>query len=209
MLMASVDYKSNDLMAVPSPSLADKASLRDAMRAERRAFAASLDPSTRKTLETQLADALDPMLFAATAVAAYFPMNDEISALPALERARAIGKTVALPFFADRDSRMTFRSGEPLDPGPWGILQPAGDAPIVSPDLLLIPLLAVDRSGNRIGMGKGHYDRALPGLRSAGARLVGVGWDFQLLADSIEPDPWDVPLDGFASPRGFLEFPRS
>jgi 5-formyltetrahydrofolate cyclo-ligase len=196
-------------MAVPSPSLANKASLREAIRAERRAFAASLDPATRKTLEAQLADSLDPLLFAAQNVAAYFPMKDEISALPALDRARAMGKTCALPFFADRDSRMTFREGEPVDPGPWGILQPDADAPIVWPGLLLIPLLAIDRSGNRIGMGKGHYDRALPGLRAAGARLIGVGWDFQLIDDAIEPDPWDVPLDGFASPNGFQEFTRS
>jgi 5-formyltetrahydrofolate cyclo-ligase len=73
----------------------------------------------------------------------------------------------------------------------------------VVPDLLLIPLVAVDRSGNRIGMGKGHYDRALPGLRSAGARIIGIGWPFQLLEDELEPDPWDVPLDGFASPGRF------
>jgi 5-formyltetrahydrofolate cyclo-ligase len=119
-----------------------------------------------------------------------------------------MGKTGALPFFTARDSRMTFRDGDPVDPGPWGILQPDCAAPIVAPDLLLIPLLAIDRGGNRIGMGQGHYDRALPGLRAAGARLVGIGWPFQLLDEPLTPDPWDVPLDGFASPDGYLEFAR-
>ena len=195
-------------MAVPSPLSHSKTELRDAMRAERRTYAASLDADTRKTLEAQLAKAIEPLLFAAKAVAAYFPMKDEISALPALERARALGKRSALPFFADRDSRMTFREGEPVDPGPWGILQPSADAPILSPDLLLIPLLGIDTSGNRIGMGKGHYDRTLPGLRTAGARLIGVGWPFQLVAEGIAADPWDVPLDGFASPSGLQEFSR-
>jgi len=193
-------------MAVPSPPSSDKPGLRDALRRRRRDYAASLDPDTRKRLEARLAEVLDPLLFACTAVAAYFPMKDEVSCLPALDRARAMGKTVALPYFAGRDSRMTFRAGEPVHPGPWGILQPAGDAPPVSPDLLLIPLIAADRAGNRIGMGKGHYDRALPGLRGAGARLIGVGWPFQLLAEPLAPDPWDVPLDGFASPDGFQEF---
>lgn len=103
---------------------------------------------------------------------------------------------------------MTFRAGEPSDPGPWGILQPVTAAPTVSPDLLLIPLIAVDRGGNRIGMGKGHYDRALSGLREAGAKLIGVGWPFQLLEEPIESDSWDVPLDGFASPDGLVEFGR-
>jgi 5-formyltetrahydrofolate cyclo-ligase len=192
---------------VPSPSPADKAALRVAMRQRRRHYAASLAPATRRQLEADLATALDPLLFAARTVAGYFPMKDEVSALPALDRARAMGKTTALPFFADRDSRMTFRDGAPVDPGPWGILQPHGDAPIVAPDLLLIPLLAIDRAGNRIGMGKGHYDRALPGLRAAGARLIGVGWPFQLLDEPLAPDPWDIPMDGFASPDGLLMLP--
>ena len=195
-------------MAVPSPSPSDKNELRATMRARRRAYAASLAPDTRTTLEQALAEALDPLLFAATAVAAYFPMKDEVSALPALERARAMGKAAALPHFADRDSRMTFRAGEPGEPGPWGILQPSSEAMAISPDLLLIPLIAIDRAGNRIGMGKGHYDRALPGLRQAGARLIGVGWPFQLLDEALTPDPWDVPLHGFASPDGLLEFER-
>jgi 5-formyltetrahydrofolate cyclo-ligase len=193
-------------MAGPSPSPFDKPALRTLMRQRRRDYAASLEPDTRKRLEAQLAEVLDPLLFACTAVAAYFPMKDEVNCLPALDRARAMGKTAALPFFAGRDSRMTFRDGDAVDPGPWGILQPTPDAPLLSPDLLLIPLIAMDARGNRIGMGKGHYDRALPGLRAAGARLVGVGWSFQMVDEDIPADPWDVPLDGFASPDGLTEF---
>lgn len=193
-------------MAVPSPLPTEKAALRESMRLARRDYAASLSAETRVSLEARLAEVLDPLLFQASVVAGYFPMKDEVSVLPALERARGMGKVTALPAFADRDSRMNFRTGEPVDPGPWGILQPPVDEPTVSPDLLLIPLLAIDCAGNRIGMGKGHYDRALPGLRSAGAKIVGVGWPFQLLEEVLEPDPWDVPLDGFASPDGLTEF---
>jgi 5-formyltetrahydrofolate cyclo-ligase len=193
-------------MVVPSPVPAAKADLRDAMRARRRDYAASLIPGTREALENALIEALAPLLFKASIVAGYFPMKDEISVLPALGHAEASGKTPALPAFVDRDSRMTFRAGEPLDPGPWGILQPELHAPTVSPDLVLIPLIAVDLAGNRVGMGKGHYDRALPGLRKRGASLIGAGWDFQLLDEALTPDPWDIPLDGFASPAGFKEF---
>ena len=193
-------------MAVPSPLQSDKVALRAQMKAARRDYAASLSPDTRKALEQDLAKALEPLMFQAQVIAAYFPMKDEVSALPALDLARAMGKTTALPAFADRDSRMTFHAGDPVDPGPWGILQPRHESPIVSPDLLLIPLIAIDRRGNRVGMGKGHYDRALPGLRAAGARLIGVGWSFQLLAEPLQPDPWDVPLHGFASPDGLTEY---
>jgi 5-formyltetrahydrofolate cyclo-ligase len=194
-------------MAVPSPLPSDKNDLRALMKARRRDYAASLSPETRTALEQQLAEALEPLLFQAQVVAAYFPMKDEVSALPALELAQRMGKTTALPAFADRDSRMTFHAGDPVDPGPWGILQPRHDSPTVSPDLLLVPLIAIDCRGNRVGMGKGHYDRALPGLRDAGARLVGVGWPFQLITEQLQPDPWDVPLHGFASPDGLTEYP--
>jgi 5-formyltetrahydrofolate cyclo-ligase len=190
-------------MSSPSPS---KSGVRDAMRVARRDYAASLDRETRAALEEAFADALEPLFATAGIVAAYAPMKDEISPLPAMARAAWAHLRVAFPFFVDRDSRMTFRAGSPVDPGPWGILQPAHDAEILSPDLILMPLVAIDAAGNRIGMGKGHYDRALPGLRDSGARLVGCGWGFQRLDQTIDPDPWDVPLHGFASPDGLEMF---
>ena len=184
----------------------DKSALRAAMREQRRDYAASLDTATRAALEDQLAEALDPVFASANIVAAYAPMKDEISSLPAMARANCAHLRLAFPFFVDRDSRMTFRAGPPLDPGPWGILQPAPDAAIVSPDLILMPLVAIDGAGNRIGMGKGHYDRALPGLREAGTILIGCGWGFQRIDQRLVPDPWDVALDGFASPDGLEMF---
>jgi len=190
-------------MSLPRP---DKSELRAAMRARRRDYAASLDRDTRAALEESLADALGPLFATASIVAAYSPMKDEISPLPAMARAAWAHLCLTFPFFVDRDSRMTFRAGTPIDPGPWGILQPAADAEIVSPDLILMPLVAVDAAGNRIGLGKGHYDRALPGLRAAGARLIGCGWGFQRIDEALAPDPWDVPLDGFASPDGLEMF---
>ena len=184
----------------------DKKRLRAAMRERRRDYAASLDTATRAALEDQLAEALDPLFGTATIVAAYAPMKDEISPLPAMARANWSDLGLTFPFFVDRDSRMTFRTGPPIDPGPWGILQPTAEAEIASPDLVLIPLVAIDAAGNRIGMGKGHYDRALPGLRAAGARLIGCGWGFQLVGQDLVPDPWDIALDGFASPDGLEIF---
>ena len=183
-----------------------KSDLRSAMRQQRRDYAASLDCDTRAALEDGLADALAPLFATAGVVAAYSPMKDEISPLPAMARAAWAHLRLTFPFFVDRDSRMTFRTGAPVDPGPWGILQPAAEAEMLSPDLILMPLVAIDAAGNRIGMGKGHYDRALPGLRAAGARLIGCGWSFQRIEDVITPDPWDVPLDGFASPDGLEMF---
>ncbi len=184
----------------------DKLERRSAMRLARRDYAASLNADTRAALEEALADSLEPLFATASIVAAYAPMKEEISPLPAVARAAWAHLRLAFPFFVDRDSRMTFRAGAPVDPGPWGILQPAAEAEILSPDLILMPLVAVDRAGNRIGMGKGHYDRAMPGLRDAGARLIGCGWGFQRIDQAIDPEPWDIPLDGFASPDGLEMF---
>jgi 5-formyltetrahydrofolate cyclo-ligase len=86
------------------------------------------------------------------------------------------------------------------------MMQPRLTAPVVEPDLIFVPLIAVDGSGTRLGRGKGHYDRALPRLRKNGARLVGVGWPIQRLVDTIPADDWDVPLDAFASPDGIEWF---
>jgi len=203
--VASEDFRQT-AKVVPSLLSSDKVALRARMRARRREYAESLATGTRAALEEALAAVLSPLFATAGTIAAYAPMKDEISALPAIARARAAGLTIAFPCFVDRDSRMTFRSGEPVEAGPWGILQPAADAAIVTPDLILMPLVAIDGSGNRIGMGKGHYDRALPGLRKAGARLIGIGWEFQRLDHPLVPDAWDVALDGFASPAGLEMF---
>lgn len=195
-------------MVDPSPSpFLDKPTLRADLRARRKAYAQSLASDTRIALEDSLATALEPLLFAARIVAAYQPMRDEISPLGALARAESLGRTAALPAFAARGSRMTFRTGAATEPGPWGLLQPPLDHEPVEPDLVLVPLVGCDMAGNRLGMGQGHYDRALAALPPR-ARVVGIGWDFQLLDLPLPADPWDQPLDAFASPAGLQEFAR-
>jgi 5-formyltetrahydrofolate cyclo-ligase len=87
-------------------------------------------------------------------------------------------------------------------------MQPKPSAPEVEPDLILVPLIAIDSRGMRLGRGKGHYDRTLGRLRKSGARLIGVGWQMQRL-EVIPADPWDVHLDAFASPDGLEWFRRS
>jgi 5-formyltetrahydrofolate cyclo-ligase len=138
----------------------------------------------------------------AKVVGGYAPLGSEISPLLAIEEARAVGRIVAYPAFDHPAKPFKFRAGDPLQPGPFGIMQPKRSAPVVDPDLILVPLIAIDRRGTRLGRGKGHYDRALVALRKTKARLVGVGWQLQLLDETIPADEWDVPLEAFASPAG-------
>ena len=172
----------------------------------RRAFASALSPGTREALERALADRVLPHLLGAKVIAAYHPMREEISPYPILERLQG-GQIAALPWFADRDSRMMFRQAPATEPGPWRLLQPAGDAPAFAPDLVLVPLVAADRAGTRIGHGKGHYDRALAHLRDSGhvVRTIGLAWDEQISSQPLTADPWDQPLDAIATPSEWIQ----
>ena len=190
-------------MVVPSPPIsADKVSLRRLARTRRRLLVESLDSETRALLEANLARHLAPLVEKSRVIGAYCPLPDEISPLPALAVARTRGATIAFPAFAAAHLPFRFLAGEPVEPGPFFAMQPALASKEVFPDLVLVPLVAIDRAGTRLGQGKGHYDRVLGELKRRGALLVGIGWAPQLLDETIAPDPWDIPLDGFASPQG-------
>ena len=183
-----------------------KDSLRQAALDARKAFIRTLGDADRAMLERQLAEHLTSLFAGVSVVGGYCPLRTEISPLPAMEEARAVGAIAAFPCFADPAKPFRFLAGDPLEPGPFGLMQPAKRHPVVVPDLVLVPLVAVDGDGTRLGRGKGHYDRALARLRKNGARLIGIGWPLQRLADTIPADPWDVPLDAFASPKGLEWF---
>jgi 5-formyltetrahydrofolate cyclo-ligase len=192
-------------MVVPSPSPPDKVELRAAALAARRDFARSLAPDVRAGLERELARIVLPRLIGARIVAGYHPLKDEISPYPILDRL-GDGQRAALPWFQGRDSRMLFREAPAVEPSPWGVLQPSAGAEALAPDVVLVPLVAADRSGSRIGHGKGHYDRALSHLREGGRVFaIGLAWELQILDAPIPADPWDVPLDAVATPREWIE----
>ncbi len=179
-----------------------KPELRAAMRRARKAYVASLLADERRALEARLAKHLLTLIDQAEAVGGYHAVGSEVDPAPAL----ALAKSHALPAFDADAVAFTYRHGPATASGPHGIPQPAPDAALLSCSLLLIPLLAIDPEGHRLGQGGGHYDRVLPAFRKAGATLIGVGWDLQKLDFGLPSEPWDVPLDGFASPGGLEMF---
>ena len=203
-------------MVVPSPPFfpgprpemqpLSKESLRTAALDARKAFVRTLSDGERALLEERLARHLTSLCAEAKVVGGYAPLGSEISPLLAMEEARAIGRIVAFPAFDHPAKPFRFRAGDPLEAGPFGIMQPKPRTPVVEPDLILVPLIAIDGAGTRLGRGKGHYDRALVRLRKSRARLVGIGWALQRLTETIPADGWDVPLDAFASPEGLELF---
>ena len=178
-----------------------KAELRPAMRAARKAYVASLSPAERRQQEAGFAVHLQSLLNRAKIVGAYHPHGSEIDPRGALD-----GMTVAYPGFTADEEKFSYRTGTCAETGPHGIMQPALSNPTLLPDLLLIPLIGIGPAGYRLGQGGGHYDRVLPDLKEAGAILIGVGWDMQRLDFPLPHEPWDVPLDGFASPSGLEMF---
>ena len=192
-------------MVVPSPSPADKAKRRADALARRRDYARSLAPELRNELQESLARIALPHLVEARIVGAYHPLKDEISPYPILA-ALGGGQRAALPWFLDRDSRMLFREAPASEPSPWGVLQPPASAEALAPDVLLVPLVAADRAGTRIGHGKGHYDRAIAHLREGGGAVltIGLAWEPQLV-DRLVPDPWDMKLDAIATPAEWID----
>jgi len=205
--VASEDFLQTTIVVPsPSPHAESKAVLRYEARKRRVAFVAGLAVAEREGLEDRLAEVLAPLVDAASVVAAYHPVGSEIDPRAVLARAGNQATTTALPAFADADALMHFRSGVSAEDGPHGIPQPPGQARIVYPDLVLVPLVAVDAAGTRLGQGGGHYDRVLGELRSAGAKIIGLGWPMQRVDFRIPVDEWDIPLDGFASPDGLEAF---
>lgn len=185
----------------PSPSMT-KTALRTTMRAARKAYVAGLSPQDRRELETELAHHLRAIVEAAGEVGAYHATGSEINPSSALTHA----SSPSLPAFDAGQDGFRFRLGPATVAGTHGIPEPDPASPLANCKLVLVPLLAVDAGGHRLGQGGGHYDRALPALRNAGARLVGIGWDMQKLQFALPSEPWDVPLDGFASPAGLEWF---
>ena len=192
-------------MAVPSPS-PSKSDLRAEGLRLRREYARSLTPALRAELEAALARLVLPHLAGARAIAFYHPLKDEISPMAILAGLGA-GQRHAFPWFADRDAQFLWREGPAVEPGPWGVLQPAAEAEALAPDTVLVPIVLADRRGIRIGHGKGHYDRALAHLRESGApvRTIGLAWESQVSEAPIPADPWDMKLDAVATPKEWIQ----
>jgi 5-formyltetrahydrofolate cyclo-ligase len=177
--------------------MTDKAALRLKMRSLRRAYAEQRPPPIPSP--AGIADLLRPDMIVAT----YLPMISEADPALLVDAARLHGCTIALPHVEGRDTAMTFRrfvEGGVLEKSDFGMRQPLATSPTVIPDLIFIPLVAFTVTGDRLGQGAGHYDRALNGLP---ALRIGVGWAMQCV-DSIPTDLWDMPLDAVITEEGMI-----
>jgi 5-formyltetrahydrofolate cyclo-ligase len=157
----------NAPMTSPQSTAASKPDLRRDALARRDALPADFRAAAAQALATRPFPIAVPV---GVIVSGFSPMRSEINPWPLMRALADRGAALALPVVVGRGRALTFRAfafGDPLGSGVWGIREPLPDAPAVEPDIVLVPLAAFDRSGQRIGYGAGYYDLTLHALRAA------------------------------------------
>lgn len=138
-------------------------------------------------------------------VSGFKSFADEIDVMPLLARLAREGWRTALPVVVGRGQPLVFRAwapGEPTVAGAWSIPVPLATAPELEPDVLLVPMLAFDGAGFRLGYGGGFYDRTLAALRAAKPVIaVGVAYGAQEVAH-VPRGRHDEPLDWILTEQG-------
>jgi 5-formyltetrahydrofolate cyclo-ligase len=172
------------------------------MRRVRKALAAA-DPSAAQRAADRLPLERLPLF---TVFSGYRAAGSEMDPQPLMARLAETGARGCLPVAA-RDAPLVFRAwspGEPLEPDALGVPAPLAQAPPVTPQLVICPLLAFDRAGGRLGQGGGHYDRTLADLRRRGRVFVlGLAYAGQQL-EQLALEAHDQRLDAILSETDYV-----
>ncbi len=185
------------MTSAPRPDLeAEKADARMLMRAERGAVDARDAP-------LKLIDNFPLELARVSPVAGYWPVGSEIDGRPLLAALAKVGNVVALPRMESRQGPARFlawRGSEALTADAFGVPSPPKGSQEVTPRLIFVPLIAFDRTGNRLGQGGGHYDRIISLYRAHGAVAVGIAYAEQEMG-LVPTGPHDAHLDWVITPK--------
>lgn len=191
-----------------------KRALRAELLARRVQLAATRSPGSSEQLAAHLARYLDTRPHLGV-IAGYLPIRGELDLCPALLRAQRMGCVVVLPRVEPDGERVVFapvsRLEEQVRPTRWGLREPWGEPLALERiDLMLVPGLAFDHGGHRLGFGKGHYDRVVQRLRGAArageARVWGVCDRAMLCEAPLPSQPHDQRVDGVLTPDGVISF---
>ena len=178
-------------MGEPVGGAAEKAAWRERFRAARR----SLGTEARAAASRRIVDrvAALPEVGAAGAVHLFWPLPDEVDLRPLADALRQRGVAVVLPAVVGPRAlaHRRYLGPDALVAGPWGLMEPAPDAPAVDPaalDVVVVPALALGRDGSRLGYGGGYYDTF---LAATAAVRVGVAFGACVVA-SVPAEPHDA-----------------
>lgn len=171
----------------------DKRALRREIAAQKRALSPAQIEAASADLTAQLL--AHPLFRAARSLYAYLSYNQEVRTLPLIRQAQALGKRVAVPkVYGDEMRFLWLDDPDQVAPGAYGIPEPIADEPIADDDtaLVLMPGLAFDPEGRRLGYGGGFYDRFL--AKEPNHPLVALCYGFQMF-DHLETEAHDIPVD--------------
>jgi 5-formyltetrahydrofolate cyclo-ligase len=189
----------------------DKKQLKAELRSQMRARLEKISPAVRAVESIDFGERLKTQIPSAHTILFFAPMLDELDVWPVLELALALGTNCALPFFnVEKKSyvaRQLMNLKTDIIVGKFGLREPASTCAEITLDkfdLILVPGMAFDLSGNRLGRGFGFYDRLLE--KAAGIKC-GVAYDFQLLA-KIPSEPHDAKVNFILTPDRCLKAAR-
>ena len=192
-------------MSSADPIAAAKADLRRTVLARREALPAAARVAAAETLAARGLPVDVPQ---GAVVSAYSPLKSEISPVPLMRQVADKGATLALPVVVGRGHPLTMRAwafGEALGSGVWGIREPKPEAPEVFPDILIVPLVAFDRAGYRLGYGAGYYDMTIARLRGMKKiSAIGIAFAAQEVTDLPKTDH-DEKLDFVLTEREIID----
>jgi 5-formyltetrahydrofolate cyclo-ligase len=169
----------------------------------------ALAPDLRAQASEAIAERGIPVFLKRNAwVSGFWPIRTEISPLPLLRKLAEAGARLCLPAIVARGKPLSFRAwalGDDLQRGQWGIREPLPDARQVEPDLVLAPLAAFDRRGDRVGYGAAYYDLTLNALRAA-KPITAIGLAFATQeVEAVPMEPHDARLDFILTERETID----
>lgn len=191
---------------VDGQQASDVARWRKAERARLIALRLAMPPDERRRVADAVADTLDNLVEPAPGmvISLYWPFRGELDLRGWMARADELGARVALPVVVAKAQPLVFRQWRPgcrMERGVWNIPAPA-NGEVLTPDVVLAPLVGFDADSYRLGYGGGFFDRTLAAL-SPRARAIGVGHPVAAIP-TIYPQPHDVPMDAIVTGTGVV-----
>jgi 5-formyltetrahydrofolate cyclo-ligase len=188
----------------PMSNIPSKAALRRILRQERKNFVANLPLFALERSFSAIPSMIKDHLAKANCIGLYAPYGDEAPALRYAKLLKEEDIATALPTVNGDD--LIFRQwqfGDDVSAGPFGIMEPATEQPIITPDILIVPLLGFDAKGSRLGQGGGYYDRYL--ARHPNCAVIGLAWSVQQVAD-IPTEPHDRKMHAIITEQSVIFF---
>jgi 5-formyltetrahydrofolate cyclo-ligase len=184
---------------------------KNALRVKMATALAKISPAVRAVESIELVERLKAQIPSAHTILFFAPLPDELDIWPVLELSMALGTTCALPFFDAQNqvygARVLNKLAIDIVAGKFGVREPAASCAEISLekfDLVLVPGMAFDLSGSRLGRGQGFYDRLLEKISGI---KCGLAYDFQLL-EKIPTEPHDARVDSVFTPSRCVKTKR-